>query len=45
MPARRLPGFELTTVHHQLDGPDRHAQHLSHFSGGVVIAQGRTLFI
>jgi hypothetical protein len=45
MPARRLPGFEFAPVHHQLHGPDRHTQHLGHFSGGVVVAQRCTFFI
>ena len=36
MSARRLPGLQLVAVHHQLDGPYGHAQHLRRLDGVEV---------
>mgnify|MGYP002138255790 FL=1 len=40
MSARRLPGLQLVAVHHQLDGPYGHAQHLGDFERCVVVGHG-----
>jgi hypothetical protein len=37
----RLPGIEVTTVDHQLDRADRHAQHAGGFQGADMLLRER----